>query len=257
MDTENLSLAELQRGYSSSGGDYTCLVCGQQYAAGEVHPIGGRYYEAARAAEVHRATAHPDYLARLIASASKYNTLTENQREMLSRFAAGQSDKEIAAALGLSLSTVRHGRFTFRERAKQAKHYLAVYEGVFGGQADGPGAQAQEAGLVAIPSNARGTDERYVVTAAEREAVLKTAFSGLSPLRLAHFPRKEKKKLVVLGEIARLFEAGREYTEKEVNAVLEGVWEDYATLRRYLIEYEFLSRTRDGARYWVTDGGPF
>lgn len=248
MNHENPSLGDLERGYSHEAGRYACLVCGAQFAEGEVHPIEGRFYEAGRAAEVHRGLAHPDYLSRLIASGSKYNTLTENQRGLLARFAAGESDRDIAAASGLSLSTVRHQRFTFRERAKQARHYLAVYEGVFG---EGPAA-----GLIDIPSNARA-DERFVVTEEERAAVLKTAFSSLDPLRLEHFPRKEKKKLIVLAEIARRFEAGREYTEKEVNEVLRAVFDDYVTLRRYLIEYAFLARTRDGARYWTTTSAPF
>lgn len=248
VNTEDMTLGDLRRGYSGEAGRFTCLVCGQGYNEGEVYPIEGRYFEGERAAAMHRALAHPDYLERLIASPSKYNTLTENQRGLLLLFAEGRDDRDIAAACGLSASTVRHQRFTLREKAKQARHYLAVWEGVFGGA---------EESLVPIASNAPAMDERYVVTKPEREAVLKTAFTSLEPLRLAHFPRKEKKKIVVLAQVAGQFEVGREYTEKEVNALLKGVWEDYATLRRYLIEYAFFARTRDGSRYWLTDGGPF
>ena len=41
------------------------------------------------------------------------------------------------------------------------------------------------------------------------------------------------------------------YSEKEVNKILSRVYEDYVLLRRYLIEYGFLDRTRDGAVYFL------
>ena len=46
------------------------------------------------------------------------------------------------------------------------------------------------------------------------------------------------------------FEPGRTYTEKEVNGILRDIFDDYVTLRRYLIEYGFLERTRDCRTYW-------
>ncbi|MBK9123175.1 MAG: metalloregulator ArsR/SmtB family transcription factor [Chloroflexi bacterium] len=70
--------------------------------------------------------------------------------------------------------------------------------------------------------------------------------------RLTQIPTKQKKLLVVLQWLATKFEANREYTEREVNAIVSEVHEDYATLRRNLIEFGFLRRERGGGRYWVT-----
>ncbi len=44
--------------------------------------------------------------------------------------------------------------------------------------------------------------------------------------------------------IAGGFTAGREYSEDEVNRILQGVYSDHATLRRYLIDAGLLRRER-------------
>ena len=111
---------------------------------------------------------------------------------------------------------------------------------------DGEGCRNEE-----IHSGATSVDERYLVTPEETKKILETCFSSLEPLVLAHFPVKEKKKLVILRLISGQFEAGKRYAEKEVNEILKFVYEDYVTIRRYLIEYGFMDRTRDCAEYWL------
>lgn len=59
---------------------------------------------------------------------------------------------------------------------------------------------------------------------------------------LVRMPSQRKKQLIVLAEMAKLFESDRDYAEKEVNAILAPVYEDFVTLRRDLIEAKFLSR---------------
>lgn len=236
----------LRRGYTEGPeGRYTCLACGAGFEAGEVYTIGGRAFLAPRAVEEHLAADHPDYTKQLINSDSKHNGLTQNQRRLMELFAAGVPDKEIAAELSVSVSTVRHQKFMFKEKARGAAHYLACYLRAMEGRkgADSP--------MMPIPEGVIGVDERFIVTQEEREQILKTAFTSLEPLRLKTFPRKEKKKVVVLTQVAGLFGAGQKYSEKEVNTLLEGVWHDYATLRRYLIEYGFMDRTSNGAEYWM------
>ena len=71
--------------------------------------------------------------------------------------------------------------------------------------------------------------------------------------RLTQFPTKEKKWLVVLRWLATRFEAGKRYTEKEVNAILTPIHEDYATMRRNLVEYGFMRRERGGGNYWLAE----
>ena len=65
-------------------------------------------------------------------------------------------------------------------------------------------------------------------------------------------PSKRGKLLLVLDHIAQDFEPGRTYAEPEVNEVLEGYHDDYAALRRYLVDEGFLSR--EGGVYWRTGG---
>lgn len=73
--------------------------------------------------------------------------------------------------------------------------------------------------------------------------------------RLTRFPNREKRWLVILRWLATLFEPGVRYSEKEVNATLTRVHEDYALMRRDLVEYGFMRRARGGGDYWLTPEG--
>lgn len=59
--------------------------------------------------------------------------------------------------------------------------------------------------------------------------------------------------LQTLRYIAGQLEKGRFYKEKEINALLKVYYEDYITLRRYLIEHDLLARRPDGSQYWVKE----
>jgi len=70
--------------------------------------------------------------------------------------------------------------------------------------------------------------------------------------KIKQLPSKRETKHAVLAYLAGKFSENRDYTEKEVNAVIE-CWHDfgdYFLLRRELIDFGFLCRTRDGSRYW-------
>jgi hypothetical protein len=63
-------------------------------------------------------------------------------------------------------------------------------------------------------------------------------------------PMKQPQIVVILDEVSLRFEPDREYTEKEVNAILSDIYEqDFVTLRRYLVDFGYLNRTRDGSVY--------
>ena len=70
--------------------------------------------------------------------------------------------------------------------------------------------------------------------------------------RLTQIPAVHGKRLVVLDWLAGLFEPGRAYPEAEVNEMLGKIHPDFAALRRYLVDEEFLHR-RDGF-YWRAGG---
>jgi hypothetical protein len=69
---------------------------------------------------------------------------------------------------------------------------------------------------------------------------------------LVQIPAAQGKRRIVLDHVARIFEAGVRYPEREVNAMLRAFHSDHAALRRYLVDEGFLSR--EGAVYWRTGG---
>lgn len=91
------------------------------------------------------------------------------------------------------------------------------------------------------------------MTAEQKEKVLANYFKGDFTNRIEVFPSKEKKKLILLEFIAAQFEPNRKYSENEMNEILKKVYHDYVSIRRYLIEYGFLDRNKDGSSYWLKE----
>ena len=67
--------------------------------------------------------------------------------------------------------------------------------------------------------------------------------------KLTAFPLKQSQILVILDTVAARFESEKQYTERDVNMILANITDDFATLRRYLVDYGYLSRTSDGSVY--------
>lgn len=65
---------------------------------------------------------------------------------------------------------------------------------------------------------------------------------------LKQIPRQWKKREVILRYLLEQFEWDRRYTEREVNEIISRTHEDYATLRRELIDSKRLAREREV--YW-------
>ena len=70
--------------------------------------------------------------------------------------------------------------------------------------------------------------------------------------RLVSMPAGRTKRLAVLNHLAQEFEPGQYYDEREVNRILKRYNDDYATLRRYLVDEGFMSR--DAGKYWRSGG---
>ena len=247
IELDNLTPQAILSGLAEENGIYTCIYCGKVFEAGEVFPIGERFFTARRAAEVH-VREHDDILQQVFDAGEKTLSLTENQRTLLTLFAEGKRDAEIAKELGVTASTVRHQRFMFRERAKGAKLFLAAW--AIAEEGKNKKKDAAEDTLLAPHEGAKMVDERYVITEEENRKILENVFESLKPLKLKVFSKKEKKKIVILRQVAAQFESGKQYSEPEVNAVLKAIWDDFATMRRYLVEYGYLDRTKDGKTYW-------
>ncbi len=242
-----VSLTDLKQGYTylEEADSYICLACGERFERGIVYPSDGVLYEAAKFARHHVEKEHGSMFDYLLGLDKKLTGLTDLQKRLLQMFYSGFSDNEIVSELGGgSASTIRNHRFALRERMKQAKVYLALME--LANERSG-----RQHRLITTHRTATMTDERYAITEKENEEILRTYFKEGPDGPLDGFPRKEKRKIVILRHLARQFQENRQYTEKEVNEVLKARYPDFVTLRRYLVEYGFLDRQPDGSRYWL------
>jgi hypothetical protein len=102
---------------------------------------------------------------------------------------------------------------------------------------------AKEAGPTRDPGLALGAVYQ------EEEAVLRHYFRRG---RLREIPSKHAKRMIVLSRLALEFDVGVRYEEREVNEILKRFHDDYAALRRYLVDEGFLSR--ESGRYWRSGG---
>lgn len=245
----NASIAELKQGYTCEGDGHLavfhCLVCGEQFEKGIIYKDGDRFYEAERFAGLHVDNMHEGMFAWLLTLDKKLTGLTELQKGLLQAFHQSLSDAEAAKELGIgSTSTVRNHRFTLREKVKQARLFLAVMEL----SEEKPAASSP---FVSIPRTAEMVDERFAITEQENTEILGAYFKQGLDGPLSEFPKKQKRKAAILRHLIQRFETGRQYSEQEINAVLELAYPDYVTLRRYLIDYGLLDREDDGSSYWV------
>ena len=71
---------------------------------------------------------------------------------------------------------------------------------------------------------------------------------------LRQIPTRLKKLHVVLRYLAKRFEPGQRYTEREVNAIIEPVHHDFVTLRRELIDFHYMNREK--GVYWLEESQP-
>ncbi|MPN45313.1 hypothetical protein SDC9_192880 [bioreactor metagenome] len=73
--------------------------------------------------------------------------------------------------------------------------------------------------------------------------------------KIIKIPVPNRTKIPLLNYLAGKFETGRDYSEKEVNKIIDSwhTFKDYFILRRLLIDYNLMNRTPNGARYWVVE----
>lgn len=103
---------------------------------------------------------------------------------------------------------------------------------------------------VATPLGATG-QTAYDVARREQDRLVDRFFAAG---RLAQIPAKRKARAGALLEVLTRFEPGRVYPEPEVNEILRSIHEDFAYLRRELVNYHYLERTED--RYRVVGQAP-
>jgi len=68
--------------------------------------------------------------------------------------------------------------------------------------------------------------------------------------KIKAFPAQRKKFEAVLRYVLKAFQPGVRYSEKEVNQIIARFNDDTATLRRELVDYQWLKREGGGGAYW-------
>ncbi|GGE83310.1 DUF2087 domain-containing protein [Priestia taiwanensis] len=92
--------------------------------------------------------------------------------------------------------------------------------------------------------------EKYLITEEEKQEIIR---KFVKDGKLQNLPSKEKGKVSIFLYLIGQFEKGREYKEREVNDILKPIYADFAILRRYLIDYKLLERSKEGLTYWVKE----
>jgi biotin operon repressor len=86
----------------------------------------------------------------------------------------------------------------------------------------------------------KGESEPMKENDSEKLAVIRNFFTADGKLK--QIPARLKKRLIVLEHLIRGLKTGQKYTESEINQYLRRFHEDYATIRRELVNHQFLYR---------------
>lgn len=158
----------------------------------------------------------------------------KSRLEVLDRLKEGPSYVEaLAAALQLSSSTIS---FHLRKLEEVGlvegtkEQYYVIY------RLKGEPLEKTLNELLAIGGSGevfRDREEQY------RQKILD---SFIADGKLKSIPVQRKKKRVILEELVKRFETGREYPEKEVNLIIADFHDDFCTLRRELIMERLMER---------------
>lgn len=251
MDNNNffdLSLEELKTGYLENENEFKCIVCDETFMKGKIFKIGEDFYDAKKAVELHIEEKHNSILEYLLTLSSSYTGISESQKLVVNLMAKGYADKEIASELKIAQSTIRNHRYKLREKEKQAKVFLTIMN-LLEENSKKEIKEIGEDSLIDFNQTMRQVDDRFNITKAENDKVIATYMDENKALK--SYPSKEKKKLILLKEIAKNFAKGKIYKEVEINRVLKRIYEDNVAIRRDLIDYGFLERTKDCKEYWV------
>lgn len=247
----NEELEDLLRGYTEMTDAYRCVICNKQYEKGRIYEFEGALYDAMGAAKYHFRKEHKSLAAYLLHQELSLIGLSEIQANLLQLILEGKSDKEISKQLGIAHSTVRNHRFKLREKEKQSKLFLAMMMSLV--QETSKEINKTEEGVIEeYHQTATMVDDRYDITDEERQKAIATYMDENGGIK--QFPAREKKKIILLGEVMKNFKRGIAYSEAEINKVLKRIYEeDYPTLRRALIEYGFMERSLDCKVYRVKE----
>lgn len=94
------------------------------------------------------------------------------------------------------------------------------------------------------------SDEAAIQARRDEEYRQKVIDSFFAYGKLKSIPAQRKKERIILEEIAKAFEPGRIYTEREVNIIIADFHDDFCTIRRDMIAEKLMDR--ENGKYWRT-----
>jgi predicted transcriptional regulator len=160
---------------------------------------------------------------------------------------------DLASRLGVSESTVSHHLTKLREvnlvnlrAVGTERHYRA-----------NPGAIKRFKNLVTdierqiAPEEAEESDDSWINELDVDDEARKVLRNYTDNGYITQLPRSQVKLLIILDWLATKFERDVKYTEREVNDIVLKHHEDYASIRRDLVDFGYLRRERGGGKYWV------
>jgi predicted transcriptional regulator len=173
-----------------------------------------------------------------------FKVLADEKRLQIVGLLARQeySVEEIAAILNLSSATVSHHlrRLTkaglVEARADQHYHVYSLKIEML----------HEMSQQILSQDTLQETTEDLDLDAYDRKVLKDYLVKG----RLKSIPRQWKKREVILRYLVKQFQPMRRYTEREVNEIISQTHDDYATLRRELIDGKYMAREREV--YWRT-----
>jgi predicted transcriptional regulator len=155
--------------------------------------------------------------------------------------------EQLAALLHLGASTVSH----HLSRLAKAGLVAARAEGYYNVYSLQTDVLREMARRLLSQESLPGLADDIDLNSFDRQVL--TAFTGPDG-RLKAFPAQEKKYLVLLHHVVKVFEPGERYSEKQVNQALSQFHEDTAKLRRDLVDYHLMAREGGGGQYWRLEG---
>ena len=153
------------------------------------------------------------------------------------------SVEELAELLKLKPSTVSHHLARLSEvglvRARSESYYnvYQLDQSVLQEKARTMFTQG-ELSNVAAEVDVDAYDKKVIRDYTRRDGSLKT------------LPAQRKKLEAILRYVVQGFNEGKRYSEKQVNEILAGYYEDTATLRRELVGFGLMQREGGGGEYW-------
>lgn len=235
---QDATIEEMIKGYSEDQRNYCCLICDKKVSKGVIYPVNDALFEDWRYMEQHIEDVHGSVFDMLLSMGKDGTGLSDQQSKLLALMYEGKTDKDIQQELKIgSMSTIRNHRFALRKKERQANTLLALMALL----------HQQEAQLTMKPQQEKVVQKSFVPS-----AELQRYFSEEDG-RLISYNLKEYEREQLVQEVALLFRAKKVYTEKEVNAILQEVYEDYMLLRREMVDRGMLARNAEGSEYRIID----